>query len=86
MSIKQDDQQKRLWLAQLASVSKLRRRQIIIDAHEQGGLSYKEISEALGDISRQRAIQIVKEIRAERAAAAGGTAIPATEHPGDDAA
>lgn len=68
MTIRQDEAQKRVWLAQCASVSKQRRRQIIIDAHEKGGLSYREISEALGDVTRQRVIQIVKEIRSERAA------------------
>lgn len=60
------EEQKR-WKTRIRSVSKERRKQIMTDAHDIGGLSYKEIADEVGDVSRQRIIQIVKEVRAERA-------------------
>lgn len=62
-----DDREKAIWRARVRSVSKERRRKIITDAHDQGKLSYQEIANTIGDISRQRVMAIVKEVRSERA-------------------
>ena len=57
------------WVARCEAVSKQARRTVIYEAFTEGGLTYRQISEALGDVSRQRVIQIVRaerELREER--------------------
>lgn len=54
------------WIAQCQAVSKTARRDVIFRAHTEGRLTYRQISEALGDVTRQRVIQIVREERDRR--------------------
>ncbi len=63
---KTPDPEKARWHGKLRTVSKERRRRIIADAHDIGGLSHQEIANELGDIGRLRVIQIVREVREER--------------------
>jgi len=51
-------------LRRCETVSKPIRRWVIYEAFTEGGLTYEQISRALGDIGRQRVIQIVREERA----------------------
>lgn len=60
------DEASEYWIGECRSVSKSVRRSVIFEAHTKGGLTYRQISEALGDISRQRVMQIVREERSER--------------------
>lgn len=66
---------KEYWRKRLQEVTEIRadikrlqkrRREIITDAHDKGGIAYAEISKILGDIKRLQVINIVKAVRQER--------------------
>jgi hypothetical protein len=54
------------WKERLAAVSKRVRHDAIYRAHVEGGMSYAQIADALGDITRNRVLQIVRQERDRR--------------------